>query len=487
MRALRPEFETHFELLRFEAERYALSFFLDQQPKDIDLATRNLRSKMLWHLARINRPEILPLYRNLNLPPYRGEGAELLITKPPTYTHPAIPYNLYFSHCHVVAPTGMGKSQLISTMVANLIPTNASIVVIDSQGDLINSIKKIEAIQDRLIYISPREVNPQINVLDVRNAADAIQTLTYFFSDVANVEMTGKQGVCFRYVIRLMLTLPQSMGRTATMADVLEFLNNPIPYQKAIDALSPAQRSFFENDYKGKDFRTTRSEIRYRIMSVLENPALESLFASSRTKLDLGSALDRGSIILIDTAEDYLRDACGVYGRVFITLILHALIERTGKYRHPVHLFIDEVHQYFSSQISDMMVEVRKRRCSMVLAHQFMGQASQQLQAALKSQPAIRAVNALSLTDARALAPEMKCDPEDLTSTKPLQFEVYARGMYSPETMKIEYGALDQFEKVTDNEWEKFLVKNAARLTAPERRVEVILEEPDPLKPSRRK
>jgi hypothetical protein len=105
-------------------------------------------------------------------------------------------------------------------------------------------------------------------------------------------------------------TLLQNLILTATILDMLALMDDPAPYEAAIAALPPIQRQFFGRDFKSKTFAQTREQIRYRLNAILENPTLARLFTAPKTKLDFFDALNNGSIILIDTAKDFLKGSC---------------------------------------------------------------------------------------------------------------------------------------------------------------------------------
>jgi hypothetical protein len=48
-----------------------------------------------------------------------------------------------------------------------------------------------------------------------------IQTFDYLFAGLLGADLTAKQGVFFRFVARLMLALPEIMGRNATILDMI--------------------------------------------------------------------------------------------------------------------------------------------------------------------------------------------------------------------------------------------------------------------------
>ena len=52
--------------------------------------------------------------------------------------------------------------------------------------------------------------------------AGVIQTFDYLFNGLLGADLTAKQGVFFKYIARLMLVLPEALGRNATILDMMQ-------------------------------------------------------------------------------------------------------------------------------------------------------------------------------------------------------------------------------------------------------------------------
>ncbi len=251
----------------------------------------------------------------------------------PTYLNAPIPLKLTyedrFSHMHVVGGSGAGKTQLLQHLILHDLQSDdpPALVIVDSQTDLINKLSHLALfdphdgpLADRLLIITPRDIPypPALNIFDVNRerlgqydegtkeqvTAGVIQTFDYLFNGLLGADLTAKQGVFFRFVARLMLALPETLGRNATILDLIALMDDAAPYRKAIESLPPIQRAFFERDFPSKTFAQTKEQIRYRLNAILENPILARLFTSPRTKIDLFTALNNNAIILVDTAKD---------------------------------------------------------------------------------------------------------------------------------------------------------------------------------------
>jgi hypothetical protein len=390
-----------------------------------------------------------------------------------------IEYANRFRHTYILGIPGAGKTQLIQHLLLHDIKSKdqPAIVVVDSQGDLIEKLSHlaIPNLKDRLILISPKEPPPAFNIFAVRGNNEqiingAIATFEYLFEGMG-VELTGRQGVIFRNLCRLMLTFPAVLGRNGTIHDMLNLTMGPIApeYQRAIRTLPELNRRFFEEDFLDREYRENRSQVRTRLNAIAEDSAIANLFTSSSNKLDIYTELNRGSVILIDTSKGTLTEKPSArYGRFFISLILRATYERDAipeDKRKAAYLYIDEAHEYFDKNIDNLLAQARKYRVGCTLAHQGLDQATTDLQASLIGRPATKLVSQASSADARKLAPDMRTTPDLLTHQPDLSFACFVRGVTEQAvSIQIPYGELEREPRLTTKQYEAFLETNRARL-----------------------
>jgi Type IV secretion-system coupling protein DNA-binding domain len=390
-----------------------------------------------------------------------------------------------FAHTWIIGGTGAGKTQLLQNLILHDLQSDdpPSLVIVDSQGDLIDKVSHLAVFRDRPpILITPKDIDhpPALNIFDINRAriakygaiareqvvAGAIQTFEYMFNGLG-IDLTGKQGVCFRNMCRLMLALP----RPATILDLLNLTEERMPaeYQSAVGSLPDLTRQFFERDFVGPEFRGTKQQIRSRLQGILENPTIARLFTQPETKIDIFAELNRGSVILVDTAKDFLRTFTPYFGRLFISLVLQAVMERVvvpEAERKATFLVIDEAHEYFDENIDDLLIEARKYKVGCVLAHQFLDQTSTYLRSSLASSTATKLAARLSVSDARFLAPNMRTEPEVLLSAPRLTFVCHIRDA-TPQAVLIpvEAGKLESEPRITDEEYDSFLDRNRKRVS----------------------
>jgi hypothetical protein len=248
-------------------------------------------------------------------------------------------------------------------------------------------------------------------------------------------------------------------------------MDSPGEYRAAIEALPPIQRNFFERDFMSKTFVQTKEQIRYRLNAILENPTLARLFTSPLTKIDLFTELNSQSVILIDTAKDFLKGASAHFGRIFISLVLQAVLERAAipeNQRRPAFLIVDEAAAYFDSNIDDLLTEARKYKVGCVFAHQFLDQCAHSLRASLAANTSIKMAAGVSMNDARAMAPDLRSTPEFILSQPKLHFACHIRNVTRQAvSVPVEVGVLEGQPRLSADSYTALRELNRKRVSLP--------------------
>ena len=405
-----------------------------------------------------------------------------------------IPEASRFEHTHVVAGTGHGKTQLLQQFLLwdllDVEKGEATIIVIDSQGDMIKNImrmKRIEKIADRLILIDPNDIEypPALNLFDfdfsrftLYSAVDrekflngAIELYGFLFGALFGAELTARQGMIFRYLARLMMVVPG-----ATIMHLMRFLGEPeavLPYIEHLDRISQA---FFKTQFFAREYDDTRQQLLTRLWIVLSNSVLERMFAHEKNAVSMYPAMNKGSLILINTAKDLLKsEGSELLGRFFISLISQATQERAaieeGK-RMPTYVYIDEAQDYFDASIEEILTTARKYKVGLTIAHQSLAQLKPKLEAIVFSNTSVKIVGGLSAHDEQAFAREMHCEPELFHETKKQKdlskFVAYVKNV-TPEqkVLNLYFGVMEKEEKLSPEAAAKLLADNRRRVALP--------------------
>ncbi len=366
-----------------------------------------------------------------------------------------IPTKVRFEHHHIVAGSGHGKTQTLQYLIANdleaVVDGNRTVIVLDSQGDLIRTISNLkvfapgEPLHDRVVIIDPSDVEwpVSLNLFDVgmerlsgyaplereRLTNSILELYDFVLGTLLSAELTQKQNVIFRYVTRLMLHIPDATIHT--LRELME-PGSEKKFAPHIRKLSGTARHFFDTEFTSKEFDQTKKQVLRRLWGILENQTFERMFAHPRSKLDLFAEMNAGKVILINTAKDLLKEqGTEIFGRFFIALIAQAAQERATlpeSKRTPTIAYVDEAQDYFDRNIGLILAQARKYNVGMVLAHQYLGQLEPKLQEAFAANTATKFAGGVSAKDARALAPMLYCQPELIEAQPKGSFAAHVRG-----------------------------------------------------------
>ncbi|MEM9761642.1 MAG: ATP-binding protein [Pseudomonadota bacterium] len=452
---------------------------------------KGLREQLDLNLQRTHRTQ--PIFPR----DYKGEdvvdtylGGTLLADLFRLKTPFAIPAERRFEHLHMVAGSGHGKTQTLQYFIAQDLPAVArgdrSVVVIDSQGDLIANLLRARHLPpERIVLIDPEDIEwpVALNLFAVgqerlsryselereRLTNSIIELYDFVLGSLLSAGMTAKQSVVFRYVTRLMFYIP---GATIhTLRELME-PGGSAAYQAQIAQLDPTARRFFETEFDSKEFAATKTQVLRRLYGVLENRTFERMFAKPASRFDMFEELGAGKLILINTAKSLLKEqGTEIFGRFFIALIAQAAQERAtlpAAERLPAFVYIDEAQDYFDQNISVILSQARKYRVGMTMAHQYLGQLSSGLQEAFEANTAIKLAGGVSARDARALAGQLSADPDHIQRQPKGTFATSIRGLTERAVpLSFPFLALERLPRATRAETDAIRQHSRERYAEP--------------------
>jgi hypothetical protein len=406
-----------------------------------------------------------------------------------------VPDEMRFEHCHILGGTGHGKTQLLQRLIhddlVRAVEDGRSVVVIDSQGDLIQKLLRLElfspevegGLADRLVLVDPADIEfpAALNLFDAHldrteaySAVDrervlngVVELYETFFGAMLGAELTQKQGVIFRYLARLMITIPG-----ATIHTLMQVMEDGAPFKAYMGRLQGSARHFFATEFFAPAFAATKKQILRRLWGVLSTPAFERMFTQRDNKLDLYAAMNAGKIILVSTAKDLLKsDGSALLGRFFIAMIAQAALERSvvpAEQRTPTFVYIDEAQEYFGDDVETILSQARKYRVGLTLAHQTLDQLSPRLRAALHANTSLKVAGGVSAKDARAFADELHTSADFIESMRRrrdrTEFAAWLKNM-TPGAVRLTtpLGYLEREPTSSAEAFERLLEVNRAR------------------------
>ncbi len=395
-----------------------------------------------------------PFWRRFSTRPTRSVEDLKRLLQPPSFSFPE---ETRFAGHWLIAPPGRGKTTALHSLVIQDLDKDAAIILMDSKGDLIEPIKSLQAIKDRMLLIEPSpEAAFALNPLDATHTSvtQVVSLIEYIMAGLLDAKFTALQSTLFRNVVPAIIeAIPNP-----TLDTFKDVMVKGLP-PASLDKVNPHARQFFENrdtGFNSKTYESTRKEVVWRLDYLLTNPTLRSMFSASHTRLDIGREMDAGKVIIINNSKAILGDeGAEFFGRFFIALIARAAQQRSGRppaAKKPCYVYIDECQTVISkdARIPTLLDECRSQKIALILAHQRTAQLTPPVLDAVAN-CAIRMAN--SDDEAKYLAPKLRMDVETLQALPRGTFGTFVRDL-TPQGIQLTISRidLDALPKMTGEE-----------------------------------
>lgn len=375
-------------------------------------------------------------------------GNSLLNAIKNTFLRVETPDDIRSEHHMIVAGTGHGKTQCLQEMIYKDISTGAPIIVIDSQGGMLERLLHVIP-EDRIAYLdgsSPLALSP-FEIGSTRDDAKVTMALDLFENMFAALEtqMTTKQATLYRYLSRLLMEIPAATFETAL--DILA--NGTVGYEEYIRKLPAIPQRFFEQQFMDRSYGETKRQIGERLFTLLENQAIGRMFNAPAGKVDIDQEIRERKVILINTAQSTLgTKGAAIFGRYALLQVALEVLSRPET-TDRVYFYIDEAQEYLTDSpiINRLFEQGRKRGLCMIVAFHRLGQLPGDLADAMRSLTSVKFVGGVNATDAAVLARDMQVRPEDLQSVPKLSFISYFKGKPSGKTFQVDAGLVERQSK----------------------------------------
>ena len=307
-----------------------------------------------------------------------------------------LPQEKRFQHQFIVAPTGSGKTNFLSAMIAEDLKKvergEASVFVMDSKNsELSRYLPRLKcfapggSLAGKLIYLEPDIEHPlALNIFDNGDLASAspkeraalyraaLDMLRFFLSSILKTELTSHQDPILRWIMQALLTIPDAT--IFTLKELAEDGGYNNLKSRFVD-LDPEVRKWLETRLYNPDIKVSRSAISNRIDAMMADPDLREMFRYPRRKVDLFVELQTPKVVVINTNRAALGDGVEPLGRFFLAQLLHMARKRMilpKASRLPVYAYVDEAADYIGDEpkVADLIDEAREPRVAMTFAIQ---------------------------------------------------------------------------------------------------------------------
>jgi hypothetical protein len=305
-------------------------------------------------------------------------------------------------HMHVLGPTGTGKTSLLIRMILDDAQAGRGVAAFDpAKGDLIRDLlDRLPAeCGDRLVIVDPDETTapPAINLLDPHvHGGTPHDTAAHITSVMAKVWSRWWGDRMTEIAYHGLLTLAYLPG--STLAQLPRLLSDSgwraARVATVLGRLDPWEANTLAEFWHGFDTLPTGARaglvapLLSRLRLVLAHPLALGLFGVPATTFRFADILN-GGILLVRLPKGVIgEDGTRLVGSLLLAGLWQATAARA---RIPEHqrldasILLDECHNFLHLPIGvdDALAEARGLHTSFVLAHQYLGQLTPGMRAAI--------------------------------------------------------------------------------------------------------
>lgn len=302
-------------------------------------------------------------------------------------------------HLYMIGQTGVGKSTFIEEM-AKQDARKEGMCIIDPHGDLIDHVLECipkERAED-IIYFDPSDTERPFgfNLIEYdeehpEQRTFVINELIAIFDKLYDLKQTG--GPMFeQYMRNALLLVLDSPEIGSTLMEIprvfrdVEFRKEKLKRCKDFTVVEFWEK---EAEKAGGDaaLENIAPYINSKLTTFISNDMMRPIISQQKSTIDFRQLMDEGKILLVNLSKGKIGEINShLLGMIIVGKLLMAALSRGDldeDKRKDFYLYIDEFQNFTTDSISQILSEARKYRLCLTVAHQFIGQLSEDISKAV--------------------------------------------------------------------------------------------------------
>jgi hypothetical protein len=297
-------------------------------------------------------------------------------------------------HLYVCGGTGTGKSKFLENLIRQDIrqwhKSKCGMLVVDPHGSLYDNLIEWLAWNNRVLNVPVVPIDLRqddwivsYNLLRQRDTADPAVLTDNLIDAMAYVwgqGGTNQTPLFARWAGNVIRALYEKQHTLVEAEYLVDRVEKQLRYAMTADLTDkPSRQDWrFADTLNAKDFESQIGSTVNRLQRFIRNKTMRCMFGQPSVSLDLGRALEEGSIILVSLATERAK-VSKENAELFATLLLSDLwtaAQERGKRDgvKPFYVYLDEFQRFVSPTISDNLDEARGFGLHLTMAHQFPNQ-----------------------------------------------------------------------------------------------------------------
>jgi hypothetical protein len=299
------------------------------------------------------------------------------------------------THLYICGSTGTGKSKMLEYLlrqdIAKWHDSKCGLLVLDPHGSLYDSLINWIAWNEPtlnkvpIVPIDLRQTDWTVgyNVMRPRTKADPSVIVSNFvqaMSYVWGVDGTNQTPLFARVGSNVLWTLYEKQMTLLETEYLIDRTNKRMRTEMTggLSKRSVSQDWAYANALSPRDFDAQISSTVNRFHSFLHNERLRLMFGQNGASLDLGKALEEGSIIIVNLSTEGARvseEDASLFATLLLSDLWTAAKERgkgtDAKQVKPFYVYVDEFQNFITPTIAKNLDQARGFGLHLILANQF--------------------------------------------------------------------------------------------------------------------
>lgn len=294
---------------------------------------------------------------------------------------------------YLMGKTGMGKTSLLLNMAVSDIQKGHGMAFVDPHGDVSERLLHYipESRLDDVIYFNPADLeypigfNP-LDKVDFSQRHIVTDGLIGVFQKIWADSWGPRLAYILRNCILTLLEYPDT-----TLLDIMRILVDKNWRTQVVRHIEdPVVKSFWVNEfnnYTEQMMREAISPIQNKVGQFTSSPLIRNIIGQKESTIDLREIMDNRKILLLNLSKGAIGEGGSqLIGAMMITKMQLAAMSRVEipeKERRDFFAYIDEFQNFSTDSFAEILSEARKYRLGLILAHQYIHQLSENVQAAV--------------------------------------------------------------------------------------------------------
>jgi hypothetical protein len=319
-------------------------------------------------------------------------------------------------HLYVIGQTGTGKTTILKNMIAQDIANGDGCCYIDPHGtdiqDILGYIPK-ERIDD-VIYFDPAFIDRPmgLNMLEFdprfpEQKTMVIDTLMMIFNQLFDMK-TGGGPMFEQYFKNSALLVMEDPESGSTLLEISRVLSDKTFRDMKLEKCkNPIVKQFWESAEKTTGDQGLQNFVPYitsKFDNFISNEFMRPVVLQQKSVLNFRDIIDNKKILLVNLSKGRLGELnANLIGMLIVMKFQMAALSRVDSYGKKLadfYLYIDEFQNVTTPAIASILSEARKYRLSLNIAHQYIGQLTEEIKGAVFGNVGSMAVFRVSNEDA---------------------------------------------------------------------------------------